>query len=95
MIRFLLMFEFILQLKVECQWNQIDRRILLLTASANKHDEHHKRLQSHPCPKTRLYVKQIFEHYGYFSGKNEPIQIMKLKEAPNVKRVANVNMSFQ
>jgi hypothetical protein len=69
MIRFLLMFEFILQLKVECQWNQIDRRILLLTASANKHDEHHKRLQSHPCPKTRLYVKQIFEHYGYFLGK--------------------------
>ena len=27
-------------------------------------------------------------------GKDEPIQIMKLKEAPNVKRVANVSVTL-
>ena len=34
------------------------------------------------------------EHYTYSLGKDEPIQVMQLKEASNVKRVANVKMSF-
>lgn len=32
--------------------------MLLLTAFANKYDERHKQLESHPCPRIRPCVKQ-------------------------------------